>query len=133
MSRVIVLMLVLLKFEGGRNCGRLEIFRPRANLMRNGQPKLIFANIKRICSSPFASSAQQILFMHLGQFDHEHGWYSSGTLFYRRFCILSPLSGAFQPESNTLINHSAEMASKLSPSSEGLSAFSRLVRKSNGD
>jgi hypothetical protein len=32
-----------------------------------------------------------------------------------------------------LINHSAEMASKLSPSSEGLSAFSRLVRKSNGD
>jgi hypothetical protein len=77
-------MLVLLKFEGGRNCGRLEIFRPRANLMRNGQPKLIFANIKRICSSPFASSAQQILFMHLGQFDHEHGWY-----FLERYSIVN--------------------------------------------
>jgi hypothetical protein len=51
----------------------------------------------------------------------------------RRFCILSPLSEAFQLESSTLINHFAGMASKLSPSSEGLSAFSRLVRKLNGD
>jgi hypothetical protein len=80
----------------------------------------------------FSSSAQQILSMRSTQDDLGRWLPLFWFVLVNHFVFVLLFLEAFRRQSSTLINHSVSMASKLSPSSEGLSASSRLVRKLNG-